>query len=271
MDNRRTSHLTADQVDDLLARYRRTGDRSARNRVVESHLHLAQFTTRRLARGDPSLEEDLRQVALLAVVNAAERYRPGKGASFRTFAGRTIDGELKRHLRDRTWAVRPPRTRQEHFLVICRIREELSHELGRSATTAEIADRTDLTVDQVLDAIEAGGARGNHPLEPARGDDGHGWERPELSEFDRNFGAMEWDLDLADAIEVLDDREREVLHLRFVEAMSQPDIADSLRISQSYVSRIIRGALAKLRAQLEDPSAFGIDDTTAPSAVRAAG
>ena len=149
-----------ERTESLLAEYRRTGDRRARNEVVEAHLRLAGFTVRRYARDNPVAADDLQQVALMAIIHAAERYRPGMGASFRTFARRTIEGELKRHLRDHSWTVRPPRSCQEHFLHVCRTREELAHRLGRSATATEIAAWTDLSVDEVLEAVRAGGALG---------------------------------------------------------------------------------------------------------------
>jgi RNA polymerase sigma-B factor len=244
--------MDTEEVERLLDEYRRTGDRSARNRVVEGHLTMARFTVRQLSKGDPALAEDLRQVALLAIVHAADRYRPGKGASFRTFAGRTIDGELKRHLRDKTWAVRPPRSRQEHYLRVCRAREELTQELGRGPTPTEIAERTDLLLDEVLGAIEAGGARTPNALEPARDGEDAGTVRAEVMSWDGSYAAFESHADLHRAVGVLDDRERGVLHLRFIDELSQPEIASRLGISQSYVSRIIRGALAKLRDHMDD-------------------
>ncbi len=248
----RGSGMDAERADELLALYRSTGDRHARNEVVEAHLRLARFTVRRFARGNASMAEDLQQVALLAIIHAAERYRPGMGATFRTFASRTVDGELKRHLRDRSWAVRPPRSRQEHYLYVCRAREELAQELGRSATADEIAHRTDLTVDEVLAAMEAGGARASSALEPTRDPDDTVSVRPELMSWDHGFGAFESHEDLGHAVQTLDERERQVLQLRFVDELSQPEIAALLDISQSYVSRIIRGALATLRADMAD-------------------
>ena len=249
--------MDTEEVEHLLDEYRRTGDRAARNRVVERHLTMARFTVRRLSRGNPALAEDLQQVALLAIVHAADRYRPGKGASFRTFAGRTIDGELKRHLRDKTWAVRPPRTRQEHYLRVCRAREELTQELGRGPTPTEVAERTDLLVEEVLWAIEAGGARTSNALEPSRDGDDSVSVRPEVMSWDGSYAAFESHSDLHQAVDVLDERERKVLHLRFVDELSQPEIAERMDISQSYVSRIIRGALAKLREQMDDGRSVG--------------
>ena len=259
--NDRASPTTdAQEVDRLLAEYHRTGDRRARNAVVEGHLGMARYPVRRLARGNPALAEDLEQVALLAIIHAAERYRPGKGASFRTFADRTIDGELKRHLRDRTWTVRPPRTRQENYLRVCRAREELTQELGRGPKPSEIADRSDLAVEEVLVAMEAGGARHSHSLEPVRDGEDRETVRPEVVFLDANFDALESDTDLGHALSVLGRRERDVIRLRFVDELSQPEIAELVGISQSYVSRIIRGAVAKLRVAMDG-------DTVADDAV----
>jgi len=242
--------IEADRTEILLAEYRSSGDLRARNEVVEAHLRLARFTVRRFARGNSAAAEDLQQVALLAIIHAAERYRPGMGASFRTFARRTIEGELKRHLRDHSWTVRPPRSRQEHFLHVCRSREELTQQLGRSAAPTEIAERTGLSVDEVLEATKAGGARTPSSLEPTRDPEDAGSVRPGLARWDERYSALEAHLDLHRAVDGLDDRERRVLYLRFIDDLSQPEIGELLNISQSYVSRIIRGALAKLRSDM---------------------
>ena len=179
--------LDPHQIDELLQRYRLTGDRSLRNRVVEAHLDIAGFQVRRFARSGSASVEDLRQTALVAVINAAERYEAGHGASFRTFASRTIEGELKRYLRDRSWAVRPPRGRQEMYLHVRRCTEDLSHELHRSPTVAEVADRLGVSEEAVLEGMEAGNAREAEHIDPVvRPDDrpsgGHplGVDRPGL-------------------------------------------------------------------------------------------
>jgi len=240
-----------DEIEQLLGDYRLTGDRTKRNKVVECHMRMARFTVRRLARGDRELAEDLQQVALLAIVRAADRYRPSKGASFRTFAARTIDGELKRHLRDKTWTVRPPRTRQENFLHLCNAREALTQELGRGPTPVEIAERTGLDLDSVLDAMEAGSSRTPFPLDPPTDRVGAPPVRPELARSDRSYTSLESSIDLRTAIHTLDARQRGVLILRFGQELSQTEIAQKLGISQSYVSRLIRGALTKLRAEMD--------------------
>ncbi|UDY37536.1 sigma-70 family RNA polymerase sigma factor [Dermatobacter hominis] len=243
--------MDPEETDQLLATYRRTGQRRYRNQVVEAHLDAVGYSVRRFARAQPHLADDLQQVALLAIVRAADRYRPDRGASFRTFAGRTIDGELKRYLRDRTWTVRPPRGLQEQFLRVCRARDELTHELGRSPKPSEIAERSDLTLDEVLQGIEAGSSRTSSELEPQR-DDGGMSTHAELVSWEGGFDMSEHRADLVEAIGVLDSRERELLHLRYVEERSQQEIGEMLGLSQSYVSRVLRSSLARLREAMGD-------------------
>lgn len=257
--------LDPEEIDRLLEEYRRTGDRTARNRVVEAHLEIVGFQVRRYSRGRSAPADDLRQTAMMAIIFAAERYEPGHGASFRTFASRTIEGELKRYLRDRSWAVRPPRGRQEMHLHVSRATEELSHQLHRSPTVAEVARHLDVTEDEVLEGLEAGRARIAEHIEPGpRPDDappgGH-----VLGAEDPGFNASEFHLDLLDAVAGLGERDRHVLHMRFIEEMSQPEIAEVLGLSQSYVSRILRGSLARLRSGMDpdmhdDPLEQSVDE-----------
>ena len=125
-----------------------------RNQLVEQHPIRRLLRQALLAPGIP--EDDLRQIALLAIVHAVERFDPEVGVAFSTFASRTIDGELKRYFRDRTWSVRPPRQAQELHLELRRTDEELTHRLGRSPTMAELADEVGESEDHVLEALEAG-------------------------------------------------------------------------------------------------------------------
>jgi len=259
--------MSGDRTDELLAEYRSTGDRSARNDVIEGHLRLAQTTVRRFSQGNAGLSEDLHQVALIAVVYATERFRPGMGASFRTFANRTIEGELKRYLRDRSWMVRPPRSRQENYLHLCRAQEELTQRSGRSPTVAEIAQEIGLSQDKVIESMEAGNARRPASMENVHDPDDTVSVRPELMSWDHGYSAFESHDDLHHAIGSLDWRQRRALHLRFIDELSQPEIARRLGLSQSYVSRIIRGALADLRIEM-DPHPPRPSDARARQRVR---
>ncbi len=240
---------------ELLERYRATGDRRARNQVVEAHMDIAEFQVRRFARGATASADDLRQTALMAIIHAADRFETGHGATFRTFATRTIEGELKRYLRDRTWAVRPPRGRQEMHLDVARCTEELSHELRRAPTVAEVAARLDVDPESVLEGMEAGRARQAEHIDPSPIDED---ERGHiLGALDGSYDTSESHLDLRAAVSELDERERRVLYLRFMEERSQPEIAELLGLSQSYVSRLLRSSLTQLRSSMSsDRSVF---------------
>lgn len=242
-----------EDVERWFREYRSTGARPLRNRLVEAHLHLADYYVARFARSANSSAEDLRQTALLAVLNAVERFDPAVGVSFRTFASRTIEGELKRYLRDRSWAVRPPRRAQELHLLVRRTAEELTHRLGRAPTVAELAEDMRVGEEQVLEALEAGQARTAAGIDAPGGGGGSGDDVPLvrlLGSIDPAFGAVDERMLLRTAVASLDEREQLVLHLRFVEELSQPEIAERIGVSQSYVSRILRGTLAALRTEL---------------------
>ena len=248
-----------DRTAALFVEYRRTGDRRLRNQLVELHRHLADYHVRRFTRrGVP--EEDLRQISLLAVISAVERFDPSLDVAVSTFASRTIEGELKRHLRDRTWIVRPPRRAQELHLALRRADEELGHRLGRAPTIAELAVEVDDTVDHVLEALEAGVAHHpaslDHPQnEPS--DEARPLSERVLGTAEPGFGQVELREVVADLLEGLPEREREVIRLRFYENLTQPEIAARMGVSQSYLSRIIRRTLVDLRDRIADP---GLDD-----------
>lgn len=239
-----------DDLADLFARYRTTGDRRARNEIVERHRHLADGVARRYrARG--LAVEDLRQTALLSMVRAVDRFDPEKGASFATFAGRTMEGELKRALRDKSWTVRPPRGAQERYLELRRREEELSHRLGRAPTVTEIAEAMDATVDEVLEAVEAAGARTAAPISRP-GEDGEEIELGAiLGQDERGYGGVDEQLLVAGLLDQLDERSRTVIELRFFERLGQDEIAQRLGVSQSYLSRLLRKILLELRSQLD--------------------
>jgi RNA polymerase sigma-B factor len=247
-----TVERPADLVE-LFREYRRTGARHIRNRIVEAHLDIPDYYVRRFA-GKGVASDDLRQTALLTMVRAVERYDPELGVEFSTFAGRTIDGELKRYFRDRTWAVRPPRRTQELHLDLRRAGEELTHELGRAPTVQELADALDETVDHVLEALEAGVAhRANSLDQPISGDDDA--QAPADRVLASDEVGYEWidrRMVVGELLDQLDDREREIIAMRFFEGMSQPEIAERIGVSQSYLSRLLRKTLMRLRQSLPE-------------------
>lgn len=240
-------------IDDLLGEYRTTGDRGLRNRIVEEHLHLAEYHVKRYARGGLLSADDLRQTALLAIVKAVDRFDPSFGASFRTFASRTVEGELKRYLRDRTWAVKPPRRAQEFYLRLRRASEELGHQLGRAPTVRELALELDVTEDRVIEGFESGHARIADQIDPPPGPDGSPRGVDDvIGAPDPILADVETQILLRAAIDSLDERARQVIRLRFFEDRSQPEIAERIGVSQSYVSRILRETLLDLRSRLHE-------------------
>ena len=240
----------ADDLPDLFRRYRATGERRLRNEIVERHRALADGVARRYRNRGIS-EDDLRQTALLAMIRAVDRFDPTQGASFATFAGRTMDGELKRALRDKAWAVRPPRAAQERYLAVRKREEDLTHTLGRAPTVAEVAAAVDATVDEVLEALEAGGARSAAPI-TRPGDDGTEIESDDvLSIGELGFGRIDDRMLVAELLDGLDERSRLVIELRFFERLGQDEIAQRIGVSQSYLSRLLRKILVDLREQLD--------------------
>ena len=250
------------ELSELFRQYAETGDRRVRNDIVEQHRHLAdRFARRYRARGIPV--EDLRQTALVAMVRAVDRFDPGQGVTFATFASRTMDGELKRALRDRAWAVRPPRAAQERHLALRKREEELTHRFGRSPTVQELAEALDATVEEVLEAVEAGGARTAGGITRTN-DDGTSVEADHmLAVGETGYSRVDERMLVADLLDQLDEREREVIRLRFFERMGQEEIAQRVGVSQSYLSRLLRRILLDLREKIgELPE--GLVDTITP-------
>lgn len=241
------SPATAPEDLERFREFRRTGDTRIRNELAEEHLDAVEPLVRRYSnRGIAT--DDLRQVAHLAVLKAVERFDPDMGVSFGTFASRTADGEIKRWFRDRSWSVRPPRSLQELHLQVRRQTEELHQSLGRSPTVKELAEATDSTPDQVLEAMEAGTAHEADSLDRPAGDE-DGAPAVVLGGADAGYGRTDERLLVADLLETLPERERELIRLRFFEHMSQPEIAERFGVSQSYLSRLLRKTLLELREQ----------------------
>jgi RNA polymerase sigma-B factor len=195
--------------------------------------------------------DDLRQVAQLALVKAVDRFDPSFGVQFSTFAGRTIDGELKRHFRDKTWAVRVPRSLQEISLTVRRAADEYATANGRAPNVDELAAATGFDVDQVLEALDAGTAYNAQSLDRpvGNGEDGSSLGAS-LGAVDARFERTEVAVAVEALLETLPEREQTILRLRFFEDLSQSEIGDRMGISQMHVSRLLRRSLEQLRAYL---------------------
>ena len=235
----------------------RTGDASARDALAKRFLPLARKLAWTFVGSDD--RDDLEQVAAMALVKAIDRFDPGKGFAFSTFATPTIVGELKRHLRDRMWSVRVPREVQELALRVERVSRELGGELGRSPTVAEIAARTGSTTERVLEAVQAATARHAISFDQSRdSDDDPGAVARYVAVEELGYAAVE-DAELLDRLmRVLPPRERRILDMRFREDRVQSQIAEAVGMSQMHVSRVIRDAIEQLwLAATEAPMATG--------------
>lgn len=240
----------SDDLDDLelFREFVRTGRRSTRNALVERHMGLAAHVAKRYARSDRT-DDDLRQVAMVGLVKAVDRFDPEYGASFSSFAGRTIEGELKRYFRDKTWAVKVPRSAKELHLLVRNAASRLEQSSGRSPSVAELAEHLEIDRDDVLRGLAATAASSVGTLDAGLDDDEFGGtdRQAALAETDRSFGDAENDLVVAELMERLPDREREIVRLRFYENMSQSEIADIVGVSQMHVSRLLRKSFEQMR------------------------
>jgi len=238
----------------LLIRYHREGDPAAREQLVERFLPLARQLARRYQRGGEQLD-DLVQVASLGLLKAVDRFDPARETAFSSFAVPTILGELKRHFRDKGWSVRVPRDLQELAVKVDRVADDMSRELGRAPTPAELAERTGVTLEQVLEAREASGAYRAVSLDRPRTDDEENGDSyaDAVGAEDPGFRLAEASATVERLMRVLSDREREVLRLRFEEDLTQSEIGARVGVSQMHVSRLIRQSIARLREEAERP------------------
>jgi RNA polymerase sigma-B factor len=235
------------ESDRLFTTYRATRQRSVRNQIVEAHRGLAASIANDY-RGRGVELDDLVQIAMLGMLKAVERFEPARRIPFSAFASRTVNGEIKRYFRDRTWAVRPPRTTQERHLDLRRATATMSARLGRAPTVPELARELDLSEDDVLAAMEAGGAYRAASLDARRPNDDDG---PSLAERipgeEHASRPVEMRVLARQLLDRLPVREAEILRLRFYDELTQSQIADRLGISQMHVSRLIRRCLVDLR------------------------
>jgi RNA polymerase sigma-B factor len=235
---------------ELFLRYR-DGDPQAREQLVERFLPLARQLARRYQRASEPLD-DLLQVASMGLIKAIDRFDADRDIAFSSYAVPTILGEIKRHFRDRTWAVRVPRDLQELTLRVDRAVGELSERLRRQPSVADIAEVLGVEEEDVLEALQAGGAYRAVSFDAPRGNGGGDEDVTTLAE---SIGVDECGFDRAEERATLErllatvtPRERDVLRMRFEEDMTQAEIGAVIGVSQMQVSRVIRQAVARLRA-----------------------
>jgi RNA polymerase sigma-B factor len=232
----------------LFDRYRRGDDPAARAALAERFLPMARMLARRYHGGGEPLD-DLVQVASLGLLKAIDRFDPERGIAFSTFAVPTILGELKRHFRDKGWSLRVPRDLQELTARVERASNLLLHELQRAPTPSELAERLGVSVEQVVEAHQAASAQRADSLDRVSsrddGDELHVMDS--LGSEDPGYRQAEQSATLGSLMSVLNDREREILRLRFVEDLTQSEIGERVGLSQMHVSRLLRQAVAALR------------------------
>ena len=237
---------------ELFRLYKEEGDEEAREQLIVSHLNLVRFLASKFKnRGEPL--DDLLQVGTIGLIKAIDRFDPNRGLEFTTFATPTIMGEIKRHFRDKGWSVRVPRRLQELSAKVNQANDDLTRELQRPPSVAEVAEHLGASVDEVLEAMESSTAYSSVPLE----DTGQDADDDTPSIID-HYAAEDSDLAASDDRMVLEDalgsfspREQEVIRMRFEQGLTQVEIAEKLGVSQVQVSRLLRKVLKELQQRID--------------------
>lgn len=237
---------------ELFRLYKEKGDEEARDQLIVSHLNLVRFLASKFKnRGEPL--DDLVQVGTIGLIKAIDRFDPERGLEFTTYATPTILGEIKRHFRDKGWSIRVPRRLQELSAKVNQATDELTVELQRSPSVEEIAAKLGVGAEEILEAMESSGAYTSVSLEA--GGSSEDDEAPAL--IDR-LGSVDEDLDASDDRMVIDDairdfspREQEIVRMRFIDGLTQVEIAKRLGVSQVQVSRLLRRTLRKIQDKID--------------------
>jgi RNA polymerase sigma-B factor len=247
--------LTMDtNVDALLVAYHREGDVSARDRALVELMPLVRALASRYAgRGEPL--EDLVQVGSIGLIKAVDRFDVDRGVDFASYAVPTIVGEIRRHFRDKAWAMHVPRRLKELSLRLSRVLDQLTTELGRSPTIAELAEAAGVEEEEAIDALDSMNAYSTRSLHAPFEDGTDDSLSEKLGVDDAGFHEVEDGALVAAGLDALDERERQIVELRFFEEMTQSQIASEIGISQMHVSRLLRRALATMRGRIEEAPA----------------
>lgn len=241
----------------LLRRFREFDDVAAREELVERlQPWVRRVAARYYKKGVEN--EDLVQVGLVGLVKAIDRFDFSRGVRLTTFAEPNVTGEIKRYFRDHGWFVRPPRELQELNAATMSAIDALSMDLQRAPTVTEVAVYLDVSVDEVLEAMHAGTFYESSPLEhPSNESDGGVASDRALAVDDVALAQVEDRQSLEPGFDQLSDRDREVVQLRFVEELTQSEIAERIGVSQMQVSRILRAAITDIRNNLESSGLTG--------------
>ncbi len=240
---------------ELFARWQRDGDQAAREALVRRFMPLTRSLTRRYGRSSEPFE-DLLQVASLGLLKAIDRYDAERGHAFQSFAVPTILGEMRRYFRDSGWAIHVPRGAQERALKVRNAQERIAGEQGHAPTVNQLAQFLEFDVEEVIDALQAIQAYETVSLDAPRpgGDE----ESPSYGETigsdDERYELVELDATLASVLGHIPPRQRLILRMRFMEDLTQTEIAERVGISQMQVSRLLRRSLDQLRTLTREPA-----------------
>ncbi|WP_077597738.1 SigB/SigF/SigG family RNA polymerase sigma factor [Olsenella urininfantis] len=235
---------------ELFRRYKDEGDEDAREQLVMSHLNLVRFLASKFKnRGEPL--DDLIQVGTIGLIKAIDRFEPERGLEFTTFATPTIMGEIRRHFRDKGWSVRVPRRLQELSSKVNQMTDELTKELQRSPSVEEIAHALDSTVEEVLEAMESSSAYSSVPLEGGSSSDDAPSVIDHYASEDEDLASSDDRMIIEETMRDFSPREQEIIGMRFLEGLTQVEIAGRLGISQVQVSRLLRRTLKKIQERID--------------------
>ena len=225
---------------------------AAREELVHLHLALVQHCARRFRnRGEPY--EDLVQVGTIGLLKSIDRFDCARNVEFSTYATPTIIGEIKRHFRDKGWAIRVPRRLQELRMQIGTATAELTQALGRSPTPRELAQRVGCSVEEIVEGLESNNAYATLSLDAGdEHDDSATRLLDALGSDDENLEHVEVRESIKPLLDALEPREKRILLLRFFKNMTQSQIAEEIGVSQMHVSRLLTRTLAQLRTSLQD-------------------
>lgn len=245
----------------LFQRWTEHHDREAREQLIISHLNLVRFLASRFKNRGESLE-DLIQVGTIGLIKAIDRFEPARGLEFTTYATPTIMGEIKRYFRDKGWSVKVPRRLQELSAKVNQTTDELTSELNRQPSVAEIAERLDATVEEVLEAMESSSAYSAISLDARPSADEE--ESPTIMERyaieDETLTSSDDRMLLEAALKDFSPHEQEVITMRFTEGMTQVEIAERMGVSQVQVSRLLRRCLKRIHDKIEPPHPKALRD-----------
>jgi RNA polymerase sigma-B factor len=239
---------------ELFVAFAEKRDPAVRDELVLAHLNLVRYLAVRFSHRGETLE-DLVQVGTLGLIKAIDRFDPTRGVEFTTYATPTVIGEIKRHFRDKGWAVKVPRRLQELNLAVNRAVENLSMELGRSPTVQDLSAKLGATDEEIIEAQELGQVYNLLSLDTELGGDGEAKPATLLDYVgseERGYSMLDDRAGLERAFEVLDRRERIIIYLRFFNNLAQAEIAKRMNVSQMHVSRLQQRALAKLQRFFND-------------------